>query len=120
MLYLIFGFLCVGLAFIGVVLPLMPTVPFLLLAAFCFARSSTRFHDWLLGHRLFGPMIADWRRAGAIRRKAKWAATLSVGCAFGVSVALGLAPWVLAAQAAALSCVMIFIWTRPEGLAPAE
>lgn len=117
--WLTIGFLCVGLAFAGIVLPLVPTVPFLLLAAFCFARSSDRFHDWLLNHRLFGPMIADWRRSGAIRRRAKWAATVSVACAFGVSVALGLAACVLAAQAAALICVMIFIWSRPEGMATA-
>ncbi|MEO0361750.1 MAG: YbaN family protein, partial [Pseudomonadota bacterium] len=77
-IWLSIGCLSVALAFIGVALPLLPTVPFLLLAAYCFARSSQRFHDWLLGHRLFGPMILDWRRSGAIRRRAKWAATLSI------------------------------------------
>ncbi|MEM7522917.1 MAG: YbaN family protein [Pseudomonadota bacterium] len=115
--WLVIGCLCVGLAFIGVVLPLLPTVPFLLLAAFCFARSSDRFHDWLLAHRTFGPLIADWRASGAIRRRAKWLATLSVAAAFGISLALGLKFWVLGVQAAVLICVMIFIWTRPEGAA---
>ena len=112
--WLFSGCLAVGFAAVGVVLPLLPTVPFLLLAAFCFARSSGRFHDWLLAHPTFGPPIADWRASGAIRRRAKWLATASIGAAFGISLALGLAAWVLALQAAVLSVVLLFIWTRPE------
>lgn len=113
--WLVSGCLAICLAAVGVVLPLLPTVPFLLLSAYCFARSSGRLHDWLLEHRTFGPPIAAWRESGAIGRRAKWLATGSIGAAFGVSVALGLAYWVLAVQAAALSAVMLFIWTRPDG-----
>jgi hypothetical protein len=65
------GLVCVALALIGVALPLLPTVPFLLLAAFFFARSSERLHTWLVTHRLFGPMILDWQQSGAIRPGAK-------------------------------------------------
>ena len=65
------GLLCVALAMVGVVLPLVPTVPFLLLAAFFFARSSSRLHTWLLTHRTFGPLIVDWQSSGAIRPAAK-------------------------------------------------
>src|SRR5690606_8396288 len=61
-LWLTFGLVCVGLALAGVVLPLLPATPFLLLAAFAFTRSSPRLHAWLLGHRHFGPLIEDWRR----------------------------------------------------------
>jgi uncharacterized membrane protein YbaN (DUF454 family) len=61
----------VGLAALGVVLPLLPTTPFLLLAAGCFARSSARFYRALLGNRIFGPLIRDWREHGAIPRRAK-------------------------------------------------
>nr|WP_244867410.1 YbaN family protein [Vannielia litorea] len=99
---------------IGIFLPLLPTVPLVLLAAFCFARSSERLHDWLLAHPTFGPMIVDWRRSGAIHRRAKWAATGSVAVVFGLSVALALPPHVLLIQAITLGCVMLFIWTRPE------
>lgn len=108
------GFLALGLGAVGVVLPLLPTVPFLLLAAFCFARSSERFHGWLLEHPVFGPPIADWRRSGAIRRKAKYLATASIGAAFLISVLLGLKPWVLMVQGVVLLGVLIFLWSRPE------
>jgi len=109
------GLLCVALAAIGVVLPLLPTVPFLLLAAFFFARSSSRLHHWLISHRTFGPMILDWQRSGAIRPAAKKAATLSVAAVFGLSIVLSVPSHVLIIQAVTLSAAMIFIWTRPNG-----
>ena len=86
----------------------------MILAAFCFARSSERFHDWLVGHPAFGPHIVAWRERGAISRRGKRFATIGVLCAFGVSLALGLKLWVLAVQAVALSAVMTFIWSRPD------
>lgn len=109
------GLGCVALAFLGVFLPLLPTVPFLLLAAFFFARSSETLHNWLLSHRRFGPLIEDWHRSGVIRPAAKKAATLSVAAVFGLSLVLGLKAPVLALQAIALGAVMLFIWTRPSG-----
>lgn len=107
------GFVALILGAVGVVLPLLPTTPFLLLAAMCFARSSQRLHDWLLGHRLFGPLILAWRREGAIPRRAKFFAFASMGLVFGVSVALDLPAMVLVVQALALSATAIFIATRP-------
>ena len=104
-----------GLAFIGVVLPLLPTVPFLLLAAFFFARSSARLHHLLLSHRTFGPMIEDWQNRGAIRLGAKKAATLSVAAVFLLSLVMQLPGYVLMIQAVTLGGVMVFIWTRPSG-----
>ena len=113
-LWLICGLTCVALALVGVVLPLLPTVPFLLLAAFCFARSSERMHRWLLSHKTFGPMIEDWNRSGAIRPTAKRAATLSIIAVFGISLALGVKTTVLIIQMVVLSAVLFFIWTRPN------
>lgn len=104
--------LCFGT--IGIVLPLVPTVPFLLLAAFCFAQSSPVLHDWLMTHRVFGPPIADWQAGGAIRRPAKWAATASIALVFSVSLVLGLSWGLLLIQFTVLSTVMLFIWTRPD------
>ncbi|UWR07181.1 MULTISPECIES: YbaN family protein [Ruegeria] len=114
-LWATFGLLCVALAMIGVALPLLPTVPFLLLAAFCFARSSSRLHNWLMSHRTFGPLILDWQTSGAIRPAAKKAATLSVAAVFGLSVLVSVPSHVLIIQAVTLGAVMIFIWSRPNG-----
>lgn len=60
-LFLAAGFLCVGLGILGIILPVVPTTPFLLLAAACYARSSERFYVWLLTNRIFGSYIRDWR-----------------------------------------------------------
>lgn len=109
------GGLALSLGTVGIFLPLLPTVPFLLLAAVCFARGSERLHHWLLSHRLFGPPIEDWRDRGAIRRRAKWAASLSILAALGLAVAFGASTKALAIQAVALAGVALFVWTRPEG-----
>ncbi|MEL6233685.1 MAG: YbaN family protein [Pseudomonadota bacterium] len=116
--WFLIGLLSVGLGALGVVLPLLPTVPFMLLAAFSFARSSPRFHDWLLAHRTFGPQIVAWRDHGAIPRRAKWIATASIGAAFCISLLLGVALQYLVIQALVLSVVTLFVWTRPHGAAP--
>lgn len=114
-IYLCLGLISVALALAGVILPLLPTVPFLLLAAFFFARSSDRLHAWLLNHSTFGPMILDWNEHGAIRPNAKKAATVSVAAVFTISLLLSVPSHVLVIQAITLGGVMLFIWTRPNG-----
>ena len=99
---------------VGVVLPILPTVPFLLLSAFFFAKSSSRVHDWLLSHKIFGEMITDWYERGAINRKAKYFATLSIVSILGLSLIIGLKIMVIYIQVSVLSLVLIFIWTRPD------
>lgn len=110
--------LCGGIALIlgviGILLPLVPTVPLLLLAAFCFARSSQTLHDWLLDHPRLGPPIRNWRMRGAIGRRAKVLATLSIGSTFAVSLLLNLSAELLLVQGLVLTGVALFIWTRPE------
>lgn len=109
------GLVALLLALVGVALPLLPTTPFVILAAACFAQSSPRLHDWLLGHRVFGPAIRDWRDHRAIPRKGKIAAVIAMAAAFGLSLALRLAPWVLVAQGTALAVMAGWIVTRPSG-----
>jgi uncharacterized membrane protein YbaN (DUF454 family) len=59
-LLILIGWISVVLGVIGALLPIMPTTPFILLAAWCFARSSERFHQWLLNQRHLGPIVRDW------------------------------------------------------------
>ena len=65
------GWLCVGLAFIGVFVPGIPTTIFLIIALWAFARSSKKFHTWLLNHKRFGPMLHNWQTHKVIPYKAK-------------------------------------------------
>lgn len=113
-IWFIGGASTLGLAVLGIILPLLPTVPFLLLSAFCFANSSERAHDWLVNHPRLGPPIQDWRRSGSINPRAKRLATLCIGATFGISLLLGVGMKVLIIQAVVLSCVLLFIWTRPD------
>jgi uncharacterized protein len=114
-LWTLAGLLSFGLGAVGVFVPLLPTVPFMLLAAFCFARGSERFHCWLLAHPRFGPAIRDWRAHGAISRRGKRAAVLAIAATFVLSLLLGMPAAGLAIQAGVLAGVLTFILTRPDG-----
>ncbi|WP_370337861.1 YbaN family protein [Parvularcula marina] len=113
-LWLLLGMVAVGLGAVGVVLPLLPTTPFLLLAAFAFARSSERWHQWLVNHQIFGPLIEDWNRYGAISRSAKTVSVLSMLAVVLISVTLKVPALVLAVQAVVLMMVAIFVLSRPS------
>jgi len=114
LIWLLFGLLTLALGVVGAFLPLLPTVPFLLLSAFCFSRSSDRLHGWLINHNLFGPPILTWRESGAIRRKGKIWATVSLFSTLMISFALGFSAFVVGIQILALMGVALFIWSRPE------
>ena len=114
LIWLIIGLSAVALGALGAVLPLLPTTPFVLLAAFAFARSSRRLHDWLVHHAVFGPLIDNWRRYGAISRSAKWAGILSMAGVLGISLLLDVPPGVLTVQALVLTASAGFIASRPS------
>ncbi len=99
---------------IGAFLPILPTVPFLLLAAVGFSKSSTRIHNWLINHSILGPPILDWQKNGAISRKVKLYASLSMLASVGLTVFLAVPIKFVMLQAAILIAVAYFIWTRPE------
>jgi len=65
------GWACVGLAFIGIFVPGIPTTPFLIVALWAFAQSSKKFHAWLLNHKRFGPILQNWESHRVVPRKAK-------------------------------------------------
>lgn len=115
LLWLTGGLLCLALAVLGAFLPLLPTVPFLLLATACFARSSERLHHWLLTHPRFGHLIRAWNQEGRIPRQVKRRVTCIIAITVPLTLlASGPSPWVWGLLAVVMSLVLHFIWTRPD------
>ena len=113
--WLILGWISVALGFIGVVLPVLPTTPFLILAAFAFGKSSPRLKQWLLDHPIFGGPIRDWETKGAVRPRHKAVACTAMALIFTVSLLSQLSPTILLIQALAMGGAATFILTRPSG-----
>ena len=108
------AWLALGLGLVGIVVPGLPTVPFVLLSAYAAARGSQRLHAWLLAHRQFGPLIRDWQAQGAVGRRAKWLATAMMAAA-AVVMALAAPRWWMAAIGIAfMAAVDLWLWSRPE------
>jgi uncharacterized membrane protein YbaN (DUF454 family) len=103
-----------GLGAIGVFLPVLPTTPFLLLAAYAAMRSSTRLHDWLLRHRVFGPLISDWQTHRAVNRRAKVVASATMAASAAVLFTIGPSIWLAMGITALMASVAAWLWLRPE------
>lgn len=125
-LLIVAGVVCLGLGVVGIVVPVLPTTPFLLLAAACFVRSSPRLHDWLLTHRRLGPYVA-FVDGGGMPARAKRNALVVLWLAIGGSSAIalwsGATPSVKAVVIATLLVVAVLVTrylarlpTRDDGL----
>ena len=106
-IWLLCGLFCLITGVVGIVLPLLPTTPFILLAAFCFSRGSARCEQWLLTHPRFGPMVQDWRANRALPLRAKQLATAmmaisSVGSWWLLPPQMGWIP--------AVCCIAVAMW----------
>ena len=86
-LWTAFGLVCLGLGLIGVALPLVPTTPFILLAAFAFGRGSPRLRRWTVEHPRFGPAVARWEAHGAIAPRHKRYACIAMAASLALSLA---------------------------------
>lgn len=102
---------------VGLFLPVLPTVPFILLSAWAAARSSPRLLAWLEGHPSFGPMLIEWRRGGVVRRRAKWLATLTMSGSAIIMLLTFPKRWVALLAIAVMAGVLVWLWQRPEKLA---
>jgi uncharacterized membrane protein YbaN (DUF454 family) len=96
-LFFVAGAVSLALAVAGVVLPVLPTTPLVLLAAACFARSYRPFHEWLIAHRLFGPMVREWHEHRSIPYRVKLTAISMMALGLGASIVFFIqAPWLQA------------------------
>tara|TARA_R110002124_G_scaffold53369_8_gene153051 strand:- start:2416 stop:2850 length:435 start_codon:yes stop_codon:yes gene_type:complete len=112
---IVLGWGFVALGVVGVVLPVLPTTPFMLIALWCFARSSKRFHDWLYHHRLFGPPLRKWDRYGVIPVSAKvFACTAMSASLIYIIFFRDLPVYLVALTAAVMAYGAWFILTKPS------
>jgi len=113
--FIIGGWVSLILGVIGIFLPLLPTTPFVLLAALCFSKSSPRLHDWLLHQPSFGPLILNWEQSGSISRTAKIAATVSMVILFSITFIVVNVGLVIKGSLGLIGLsVLGYIWTRPS------
>lgn len=113
-LYFFLGFLSLALGLIGIFVPVMPTAPFVICAAWCFAKCSPRFHSWMIHHRVFGPLIQDWNARGAIPARAKAIAIPMMSVSMAIIWWRVDNPYVLYGVSAFLVGAAFFVWSRPS------
>ncbi|MCW3174162.1 YbaN family protein [Shewanella subflava] len=113
-LYLVVGLLSLLLGVIGIVVPLLPTVPFILLAAFCFARSSERLHQWLMTHPWFSEALNNWQTKRALNKTLKRRAMIMTTLSFGISISVVPLVWVKIMLLVMLCGLLIYLWQIPE------
>ena len=113
------AYVSLGIGIVGIFIPLVPTTVFILVAAYAASRGSDRLHHYLQQHSRFGPMIRDWQAHGAVSRRAKWAATLTMLACAGVLLAITVRVasyswWMAALSIACMAVVSVWLWMRPE------
>ena len=119
-LYMTLGFIALGLALLGVFLPILPTTPFVLLAAGLFARGSETLHHYLLRHRIFGPIIQDWNEHRSMPPGIKpWAFGL-LALSFIVSISVIAIIWLKLVLLALGVTLALFLWRVPVRSLTAE
>ena len=117
----IVGTVALAIGVLGIVLPILPTTPFLLLAAACYARASTRMYGWLLGQPALGPIIVRWRETGSMAPGVKTRAILLTTATFALSILFVeevLLRAVLAGIGAVVAVFLARIPTTPSSPAP--
>jgi len=113
-LLVVMGTVFVVIGVVGIFLPVLPTTPFMLLAAACYAKSSSRFYNWIMNNRVFGPIIREWRQYRSIPRKAKYTAMVLLVLTFGTSIVFFVPVFYVQLLLAVMCLAMlIFMWRIP-------
>lgn len=112
--YLLLAWASLGMAVLGAILPGLPCTEFVLLSAWAASRSSPRLSRWLEQHRLFGPLLRDWRDGGYISRRSKLTASLAMLVCLGMLLWHQPPLWVVLCAVGGMSCGAAYIWSRPE------
>ncbi len=113
--FLVLGTLALVLGVLGIFLPLLPTTPFVLLAAACYARGSRRFYEWLLAQRTFGPIVHEWQQHRSIPYKAKIAAVVLMSLTLGTSIMFFVRPlWLKAVLAVFGLALAVWLYRMPS------
>lgn len=113
-LWYVVGMVALGCGLIGIALPVVPTVPFLLVAVWAFARSSPALRAKILAHPVYGPPIQAWEEHGVIGRFAKFCALTAMISGVVLSIWLELPQWLIYTQATICAVVGIYVITRPS------
>ena len=114
LLWRLFAIVALLLGLIGAFLPVVPTVPFILVAAWAGSQGWPQLEHYLLTHRRFGPPIRHWRESGAISRRAKVLATIMMCSSMTLLWLMPLHPWLQGGVSAMMFCVLIWLWSRPD------
>lgn len=114
-IYIFLGLLFLVLGFIGLLLPIVPTTPFILVSVWFFARSSKKLENWLINHKIFGKNIRNWKEKGAISKNAKLSAIPLIIFSFSATIYLNEIFYLDLFLAVLGLSISIFIITRPSG-----
>jgi uncharacterized membrane protein YbaN (DUF454 family) len=116
-LYFTLGCLCIVFAYVGVITPGIPYSPFVVAAAFCFARSSERAHRWIMNHRIFGPFLTNWSTKRVFPQRMKYLMLAMMSTSLAIMWFTGVKPIGVASTAVFMMLVAVWAWRWPSTVA---
>ena len=115
-LWKILGFISLGFAYIGVITPGIPYSPFVVFAAYCFAKGSPKMHAWLYNHKLFGPFLTNWGEKRVFPQKMKYFMLAMMSTSLVLMWSTGVKPIGIISTALFMSCVALWAWRYPSSV----
>lgn len=113
LLWKIAGFICLGLAYVGVITPGVPYSPFIVAAAYCFSRGSERMHQWLYNHKIFGPFLTNWGQKRVFPTKMKYFMLGMMSLSLIMMYTGGVKPIGIISTACFMAIVAVWAWRYP-------